>query len=371
MKFNHTADPIIKQHPRSHTYYFVRGKIQKSLQTQDFAQAVVRKKLLISDFEFSGEVAFTHTVGDLYPVYLEYKKKQSYGQIKKAKPISPKTLSEIEYIFDDHLLFFFKKTKLGKLTPGLWAKYCAQCSVSDLANHRKVLLGFLNWCVVKEYIKAVPTPLPLPFHVRRKRKIIKPEELNQVFAHAHGSLLLFLSLALFKGLRRTEIMTLTIAGVNTKERYLTIYKGFNKKRRERSIPINPIVADLLESRIQDIRSRGLKTPWIFPNARDPKRHGHLDGLKTAWNTVRENTGLTDITWHDFRATLEKHMNMSKDFSDVQKEKFADASMDVQKKIYVTMDHKDLKGLELSVNLPDLEKIIADKPKASGLVKVWK
>ena len=59
------------------------------------------------------------------------------------------------------------------------------------------------------------------------------------------------------------------------------------------------------------------------------------------------------------------MNKSQSHTDVQKEKFADATMDVQKRIYVSMDHEDLRGLEDSVKLPSVSSIITNSFLRSG------
>jgi integrase len=239
-------------------------------------------------------------------------------------------------------------------------RYCKRSLVSDLKNHRKVFASFLKWCVWSGYLRVAPDISYLPEHVRRPRRIIKPHELELLFKNANGSLLLFLSIALYNGLRRTEIMTLTKERVNLKDRYIVIPKKFNKLVRERSLPINKTVAALLDARIKEHVRLGIKTKWIFPNALSAARHADLSGLKTAWRTTKNKAGLTDITWHDFRATFEKDMNKHNQFTDMQKEKFADASLKVQKDIYVNMDHEDLRGLENSVKLPMLEKIIKAK-----------
>lgn len=133
-------------------------------------------------------------------------------------------------------------------------------------------------------------------------------------------------------------------------------EDYNKNRRGRRIPFNAIVHEVLEERRQ---AQGGKGGWVFPNADDPRRHAHITGLKTAWHTCLKKAGLEDVTWHDLRATYETFAHKSVAHTDTQREKFADASADVQRRIYVTLDHADLKGLEDVVQVPGLGEIIRE------------
>lgn len=362
MKYEATTDINIKRNPQSKIYYFVRGSIEHSLRTTDWSEALLKKKFKMAEIDGSGMVAMKHKVGDLYKLgYLDDKKKQATGKLKGKKIISPGTLNEIEYVFESHLLPFFKAKSLAQVNSVLWSKYCSNATVSDLANHRKVFQGFFKWAKRKGYILSLPDLTEIPYHKRRRRRIIKPQELEAIFTHAHGSLFLFLHIALYYGLRRKEIITLGWAGIDLAERFITVEGAFNKKRRMRSIPITDQTVGLLEAR----KASTGKSPWVFPNAKDPKRHADVTGLKGSWSRCLAKAKLKEITWHDFRATFEKHMNSSVNFTDMQKEKFADASLRVQSSIYVNMDHDDLRGLENSVSLPKIEEITRGKSLGSG------
>lgn len=362
MKFDKTAHKHLKRHSNGVFYCTVGGE-ERSLRTKDEAVALIRADLLRAEIRFAGELAIKYRVNDLFTEYLDVKRDQRDGKIPRARKLASTTFREIDDIFKNHLLPTFGNYRLSQITSGAWARYCDKSVVSDLKNHRKVLQGFLKWCMRKDLMRAVPDISHIPFHKRRTRKIIKPNELEKIYSHAEGSLLLFLSLALYNGLRRKEAMTLTKSAVNLKDRYIVVLGRHNKRNRERAIPINETVAKLLEERFHDLQRFKVNSEWIFPNHVDPKRHAHLGGLKTAWKTVLKKSDLKDITWHDLRATFEKHMNTRTDFTDVQKEKFADATMAVQKRIYVTMDQDDLRGIENSVNLPKLEEIIAGRIKS--------
>lgn len=354
MKYTHTEHVNIKVNPESGIYYYVKGKLERSLHTTEYAKAVERKDFLEDEIHSSGSTAVRRTVGSLYPDYLAHRKLQNQGKLKKHGKFSDGSLYEIECVFDNHLLPYFGRMKLSKVTTPAWAKYCDRALVKDLANHRKVFYGFWKWCKRKGYRKDIPDISEIPHHVRRRRRIVKPHELVRIFEHARGGLLVFLSLALYNGMRRKEIMTLKWVSVNLDERFVVIEREANKRQRTRSIPINETVVSVLLA----WQASTAKSPWVFANAKNARKHGSMSGLKTAWRTCLKRAKLSNITWHDLRATYETHNHKRTDFTDTQREKFADATMEVQKGIYVDMDHDDLRGLENAVQVPGLELVIA-------------
>ena len=339
MKFQATEKENIKRH-ESGFYYLQQGGLH-ALKTKDWSEALVRaqiKKAQLDDFP--NQVAHTNKISHLFAIYLaERRQGDSRGG----------TIYEIELISKNHLLPYFGNKTLNQITSGLWKKYC-KTKHCDLANHRKVFKGFLDWCADEDFLTGAPDISRIPGWQRRKRRIIKPDELVKIFTHAQGSLRLFLALALYNGLRRGEIMSLEWANVG--QGFIRITKANNKRNRERSLPVNQTVMHLLQD-----RREASKGPWVFPNAKDARRPAYVSGLRTAWQTCLKKSGLDDITWHDFRATFEKYAHSKKGFTDTQIEKFADATMDVQKGIYVSMDYEDLKGLEDVVYIPELEKIL--------------
>ncbi len=306
---------------------------------------MLRGQLRLDEVEFAGVAAFRHQVSTILPSYLDNR--------RRDENIRDVTLAEIILIFDTHLLPFFGKKKLAQITPVLWHQYCATKDI-DLANHRKVMRGFLKWCVDKGFLAGVPDISRIPKHHRRRRRVIRADELHAIFTHASGSLKLFLALALHNGLRRKEIITLRWDGIDTDRRFLTIEKKHNKKNRARTIPINQVIRKLLIDRRTEQKNKG---QWVFPNAKDKGFHADVSGLKTAWRTCLTRAKLEDITWHDFRATYETWANKSTAHTDTQKEKFADSSMDVQKTTYVNMNHEDLAGLEDAVQIPGLDALL--------------
>ncbi len=357
MKLESTKHSNLKRHPRSKIYYFKRGRVECSLGTKDESQALVRLSMKNAEFDHAGEVAFLHTVAELYREYHDYKTKQKNGELDKERKIREGTYLEIGYLFSKHLLPYFGEMKVAEITSARWFQYTRHTRARSLTNHRKVLQGFLKWCRDFGYLAGVPDITKLPHHVRRKRRIVTNDELLAIFRNANGSLKLFLALALYNGLRRKEIMTLKWAHVHIDQRYLVIKPDDNKLDRGRSVPINDTLAALFLARL---RLRNPRTPWVFPHRHDLAKHAYVSGLRTAWHTCLRRAGLEGITWHDFRATSEVWTNKSTAHTDTQREKFSDASIEVQKRIYAHMSHEDLRGLENAVQVPGLDALLTEK-----------
>jgi integrase len=370
-----TPDPQITMYADG-TFYVRIGDRERSLGTKDFGIACKRKAIAVEKISGSGEASSLLRCGDVWPDY-EYVRKMQYerGEIVEAtkgkarrvrKPISKGTFDEIKYVWTSHLKGYWERVRLDKIDDEKWCDYVEQSLVIDLANHRKVFSGFLKWCKKKKYIKFLPD-LEIPSVERRTRHVLKPKEINKIFEHAEGSLLLFVSMYLFMGMRRKEIMTLKWSDIHMDERYLVLRKSEVKTRTSRPLPLNIFVQDLLLKRKTDQLSEHLKTDFVFPNRKDPKRHADVSGLKTAWQTMRKRCEFPDgyITPHDLRATYEAYAHKASEFTDTQREKMAGAAIDVQKKTYVRFDAHDLRGLEAVVQVDGLAEILSTRLKGMG------
>lgn len=349
--------------------HYVRvGDRERSLRTKDFKVAVKRKSGVLAKLELSGERAGRLKVGDVWQDYVDFRDPSRTESLRtliagrKRKTISKGTFEEIEDLWRLHLKSFFENVRLTVLFDDeKWNAYTEQSVVVDLANHRKVWRGFLKWCKSKKYIRSVPD-LSIPAVERRERRVLKPHEIRKLFEHARGSVLLFVSMYLFMGMRRKEIMTLRWSSLFMEERYLVLLKSDVKTRKGRPLPINDFVFELLKARVLEQAKKRIHTDFVFPHRSKRSRHGDLSGLKTAWNNIMRKCGFEAgyITPHDLRATFEAYAHKSTDFTDTQREKFAGAAIDVQKKTYVRFDADDIRGLESVVQVAGLEQILKRK-----------
>ena len=341
MKYEHTSDKNIKRHPTNGMYYFKRGKVEHSLRTTDLKVAKVRARVKITELDALGTAHLTLKMSDVIEQYR-----------LSRDDLRPGSVYELNLILDRHLLPFFGKLYLYKITTAAWATYCKSKPGLDLANHRKVMWGFLKWATREGYINGKPDISHIPSHTRRKRRVATPGEIMAIASHVTGSMRLFFALALYNGMRRKEIMRLRWEHVHLLKGYVEVIADYNKLGRGREMPINSVVKRLLAEREQ-------VGPWVFPNRANARNPADVSGLKTAWRTALKRAGVTDLTWHDLRATYEKYANKSIVHTDMQKEKFADASLAVQKRLYVSMTHDDLLGLEAVVQVPGLDQIMVE------------
>jgi len=364
----HPTFEKIFQYKEGGNFYFRHGDTDFCLKTTDVVLADKRRKAQEDMFDTFGVEAYKIKTEVLFPEFLK----------KKKKEVRSRTFKLYNSIWETYL-----EPKLGKYPPAkiqqpVWEKFCASTKgVSDFQNHKNLLHQFFVWCAMNGKLKAIPI-LKNPKHKRRKRKIIPPQHLKLIFGRAHGSLLLFSSMALFMGMRRAEIMTLSWDRVDFDGRSLWLRDQDVKTGEGRQVPLNSVVYGLLVQRLKEQQDAKLKTMWVFPNKKSPKRHASLEGLMTAWRWCLLDCGLAmkagtegrkskykivvDYTWHDFRATYEKASHLSKDYTDTQKEKMVGADISVQKRIYVSMGAEDLRGLEEVVTnqIPELTQIIENK-----------
>lgn len=364
----HPTFEKIFQYKDGGNFYFRHGDTDFCLKTSDPTLADKRRKAQEDMFDTFGVESYKIKTNVLFPAFLK----------KKKKEVRPGTYKLYESIWENYI-----DPKLGKYPPGkiqqpVWEKFCSSTKgVSDFQNHRNLMHQFFTWCAMNGKMRAIPI-LKNPKHKRRKRKIIPPNHLVAIFSRARGSLLLFLSMALFMGMRRSEILKLSWDRVDFDRCALRLRDDDVKTDDGREVPMSSVVHHLLVQRLKEQQDAKLKTMWVFPNARTPKRHASLEGLMTAWRWCLLDCGLAEkvkteghkskykivvqYTWHDFRATYEKASHKSKEYTDTQKEKMVGADISVQKRIYVSMDAEDLRGLEevVSNQMPELAQIIGNK-----------
>lgn len=349
-------------------YYTRIGDTELCLETSDIAVAATNLAYQDTLTTRYGAAAYKFKVRDMFPKFLAAKKKE----------LRSSTFQSYEKLWKSYMEKSLGKLYLADVDQKAWDKYCdAHDSVADFQNHKNLVHSFLVWCAQKRHIGSISV-LKNPSHKRRRRKIIPPTHLALIFQRAHGSLLLFCSMALFMGMRRTEIITLEWLRADLVGKSITLRDEDVKTDDGRHIPMNSTVYSLLVERLSEQQDAKVKTKWVFPNAASSKRHASPSGLMTAWRWCLLDCGLAEkvptkgkkskykivvqYTWHDLRATYEKYSHLAQGFTDTQREKMVGADIDVQKRLYVSMGPDDLRGMEevVTKQLPELSQIIDRK-----------
>jgi integrase len=360
---------LFQRKPDGNFYIWLKGT-DHCLETNDFKQAQAAKEYHKALATVYGVSAFKATFGKVFPQYEVFLDSQV-----RAKARRESYVESIKWYWTKYLRTYWAPRKLVEFNQITWDEYCKRTKrkfeVSDFTNHRSTLTSFLSWARARNLILAWPE-VKNPAHKSRKRKIIPSEHLTLIFGGVPtlsdwhklskvekkkligkgrvvipGGLRLFMAFYLFEGMRRKEITDLTFDRVDLEQMHIILGDEDVKTNEGREIPLNNFVANLLRERIKFMEEMGIRSKFVFPNARDLKRPMSESGFKLTWHKLIEKVGLkrAGYTWHDFRATFEKAMNMSKDFTDMQKEKMAGSSLKVQSKRYVSMNANDLRGLE--------------------------
>lgn len=339
-------------------YYYVRGSAlgvpgrkEYSLRTTKTTEVPSALKLVRLKMDRSGMAGTKMKFADVYDDYRVFRKSR----------LRPRTYELEQYIFDSHLIPFFREYTLAEIDDLVWDHYCECGKVKDYTNHRSAIRRYLKWCKRSRYIERMPDEFELPDHERRKRRAFSDHQILTIMKHAKGGLKLFLSMYLLMAMRRSEIMLLRWSQVKFDGGYIHLTKADTKTKRERFVPLHPAVQEILEAR----KDRAVSYKWVFPNAKDSSRHADPSGLKTSWATVKkrckaEGVDIDEFTWHDLRSTWKTRAHKNVAFTDTQKEKFAGSSTEVQKGIYVDFDPKDLAGLEEAVSIPGLNNLLTGK-----------
>lgn len=366
-----TVENFKKRKPREKTkepnllrlgdsYYYRRGKIEKSLgrfRTEE--EAITYKRIFEAKMDSIGALAFKFKAKDVWSDYEEARDPNSTAQVPGRKVLAPLSFKEIQSVWRRHLGPFFGKKKLVEIDGPLWNKYVAKSSVTDLANHRKVLTTFLKWCADQGYTRQIPT-FRVPAVKRRERSILKPNQIETILANSHGPLLLFVALYLFMGVRWGEIIQLRWESIDLVRGFMQIREETSRRRKARALPINAFTLVLLKKTRDEQVASGVETPWVFPKRGEPRSHRYMTSIHTSWTRMLKRSGLENVTPHDLRATYEYFANKRADFTDTQREKMAGAAIEVQRKHYVRFDAEDVRGLEEVVVFPGLEAVIAEK-----------
>lgn len=350
MKRQKITDSKIYKHTNG-VYYFRSGDFEKSLKTKDKRQAKINAQGLEAKIDEFGVSAYRLKVSSVLPEYFEFRQSQTLGK----SAIRQSTVDECKKLFKLHLEPFFGDLVFASINESKWLDYCQFKNDIDLMNHRKVFSYFLKWAKVRGYYNYT-LDMKIPKSDRRERPIHPPEVCKKIIENSKGSLRLFLSMYLFMGMRRSEIMKLSWDRVSLERGLLVLGKGDTKTKKRRYVTINPFVLQLLQNRFKEQSGQSL---WVFQNAKHPEKHADPSGLKTAWKTLLKKCGFLDldIQWHDLRATHQYYSHKSTDFTDTQREKFSGSNIEVQKRHYVSFEADDVRGLESVVKFDGLDQVL--------------
>lgn len=184
----------------------------------------------------------------------------------------------------------------------------AEASDRKFFNEWKWLSSFLNSLHREGHIEKLPL-LENPDGETEEGLNLEDSEINALYAQAHGDLTLQIDLGFKHFMRRSEVLLLPYAEINFRKGGIELPAFRTKIRKARFVPLN-------DETLATLRARKAlsKSPYVFPNRKDPKRPMGRKGNDKAWKGAirRANqNGITispEATFHDLR-----HSGLSRAF----------------------------------------------------------
>jgi integrase len=173
-----------------------------------------------------------------------------------------------------------------------------QVTANNVMRHFRSVYNF----TAAMYDELPPNPVTIltqarAWHRERRRQTLVPAHLLPAWWQAVMSetddARDVLLIALFTGMRRSEIITLQWDNVDLVGNLLRL--PITKNGDPLELPLAPYIAKLLEQR----RGRVGQTPWVFPSR---SKTGHITETKTFTQRVSEASGVV-FTMHDLRRTF--------------------------------------------------------------------
>lgn len=160
-------------------------------------------------------------------------------------------------------------------------------SASTLKHYRISLNVFLGYAVKRGYMQSNPVQkVPVPKVETRRRFYFSREQIDVMLANANKELKTFLMVALYTGMRFSELLDLQFKAIDFDRRVLYIDK--EKSKRYRTIPMHKKLVSYLK-----------KLPYssgYVIRRKDGKRY--KEGMKTAFRAlirrINEDEALPDI-----------------------------------------------------------------------------
>ena len=128
-------------------------------------------------------------------------------------------------------------------------------------------------------------------------RVLTAEEFQRMLRASPEYLKPILHCAYHTGMRRGEILELTWDRVDLKAGFIRLKDSDTKTDAARSIPIGRELREVLRHLPIALDSQGTRVPYVF--TRNGQR---VKSIKRVFTRVRQETGITNAVFHDFRHT---------------------------------------------------------------------
>ncbi len=169
---------------------------------------------------------------------------------------------------------FFKRLQTRERLVGK-TKIVTGIKNSTIATYRNKLDKFFKWLKAKNYLKKNPfLGVPYPDVSYSDKKYLGKEDVERIFSAIAFSLqwksvlikrrnLAMFSVLLYCGLRKGELIGLKLLDINLDEHQLTVRAETSKSKRNRVLPLNPVVIAALKEYLEERRRGHYNTPYLW------------------------------------------------------------------------------------------------------------
>jgi integrase len=172
-----------------------------------------------------------------------------------------------EVMTEFFMLLQIRKRIVGKNTVKVGVKD------STIKTYWSKMNAFFKWLHAKSLIVVNPlSTIKPPQPVYDDQRALEREEIHKIISaitlHSNTSLILkrdmaMLSILVFCGLRRNELISLQIRDINIENRLLTVRAETSKSKKTRLIPMNPTLMLHLTEYLKELRKCGKRTQYLI------------------------------------------------------------------------------------------------------------
>lgn len=274
----------------------VRKRVGKSKRLAELALADVEVKIERKELGFqTKDRGFTEFVQD----YLGYSKSNKARQSYERDTFIIKNFTE-----------FLKADKLSAITPAKLEAYKVHrresgAKLTTVNRELNTIKAMLNKAVAWGFLPENPAKSVQKFREpRRQVRYLSKDEVRTILKAADDRLRPILEAFLHTGLRRDELIHLTWADIDLKNRALTVQAkdGWHPKDYEaRHIPLTPRLLKVLQ---EVPRGEG----FVFPNGHGAAMNGIV--LGRTFRVLLRRCGIKGASIHTLRHTFASHLVMS-------------------------------------------------------------
>jgi site-specific recombinase XerD len=268
-----------------------------------FYKRIMKKTLQELHHEFMEEYEF---VAKRSPATL-YGYRQVFKMFIKLLPSVTLENVTTETVKEFFRLLETRKRQVGK-------KFiCTGIKPATAHTYRNKLSVFFDWLVIRKHVKENPFKfMPIPRIEPDTIKYLRKDKIERIYAGINFNINwpnnfirkrndIIISLCLCCGLRRKEMLGLSLNDIGLKRKVLAVRPKVSKTRRGREIPINSFLLQRLIDYLEERRKYNYKTHYlVMSGAKDNQLTVH--GLKHIITKLVDETGVR-FYLHQMRHTF--------------------------------------------------------------------